>query len=112
MQLIGMVSFISVGLTMINRVLEGGFIAAADATILNTVLVWREISVFGLFTVSVPNTSFFTSGIAHLVKWDYSFFGGNAAIIQYVLYAISAMAGFLLFTIMIGLIYQYFSRAR
>ena len=70
---------------MVNRVLEGTFIAAGDASILNSVMVFREISVFGLFTMPVPNMTFVTEGLGHLAKWDYSFFGGNAAIIQYFL---------------------------
>ena len=112
MQLIGLLSFVFIGLTMINRVLEGTFIAAGDASILNTVMVFREISVFGLFTMPVPNMTFVTEGLGHLAKWDYSFFGGNAAIIQYFLYAITNMLSFLVFTIVIGLVYQYFSRTR
>ena len=112
MQLIGFLSFIFIGLTLINRVLEGTFIAAADATIVNSVLVFREISVFGLFTMPVPNMSFITEGIGHLAKWDYSFFGSNSgALIQFFLYAITAMLSFLVFTIVIGLVYQYFSKS-
>ena len=112
MQLVGFLSFVFLGLTLINRVLEGTFIAAGDASIINSVMVFREISVFGLFTMPVPNMSFVTEGLGHLAKWDYSFFGGNAAIIQYFLYSITAMLSFLVFTIVIGLIYQYFSRTR
>ena len=112
MQLVGFLSFVFLGLTLINRVLEGTFIAAGDASIINSVMVFREISVFGLFTMPVPNMSFVTEGLGHLAKWDYSFFGGNAAIIQYFLYSITAMLSFLVFTIVIGLVYQYFSRTR
>ncbi len=112
MQLVGFLSYCFLGLTLINRILEGTFIATADASIINQVLVFREISVFNLFTMPVPNMEFITDGMAHLVKWDYSFFGGNAAIIQYFLYAITAMFSFMVFTIVIGLVYQYFSRTR
>ena len=100
------------GLTLVNRVLQGEFIAAADASIVNTVLVFREINVFGLFTMPIPNLQFITDGMAHLAKWDYSFFGGHAAIIQYFLYVLTAMLSFLVFTLVIGLLYQYFGRAR
>lgn len=113
MQLVGFLTFCFAGLTVINRVLEGEFIATADAAIVNAVLVYREIEVFGLFTLPVPNLSFITEGLAHLSKWDYSFFGGHAALIQYALYAMTAsMAAFLVFTLIIGLLYQYFGRVR
>lgn len=112
MQLVGFLSFVFIGLTIINRILEGSFIAAADAAIVNSVVVFREISVFGLFSLPVPNISFITEGLGHLAKWDYSFFGGDAAIIQYFLYSITAMLSFLIFTLIIGLLYNYFGRAR
>lgn len=112
MQLVGFLTFCFMGLTLINRMLERAFINAADASIVNMALVFREINVFGLFTLPVPNLQFITEGLGHLAKWDYSFFGGNAALIQYFLYAITAMLAFLVFTLVIGLLYQYFGRAR
>jgi len=32
------------------------------------------------------NFQFFTHGIPSLIKWDYSFFGGNAQMFQYLLF--------------------------
>lgn len=112
MHLIGFLTFCFVGMTLVNRVLEGAFTNMAEINTLNAVLVFREISVFGLFTIPVPNMSFITEGLPRLVRWDYSFFGGNAAIIQYLLYSLTAALSFLLFTLIIGLLYQYFGRAR
>lgn len=112
MHLIGFLTFCFVGMTLVNRVMEGAFTNMAEINTLNALLVFREISVFGLFTIPVPNMSFITEGLPRLVRWDYSFFGGNAAIIQYFLYSLSAALSFLLFTLIIGLLYQYFGRAR
>lgn len=112
MRLVGFLTYCFLGLTLINRVLQGEFIVAGDASIVNTIMVFREINVFGLFSLPIPNLSFITEGLAHLAKWDYSFFGGNAAIIQYFLYSITAMMQFVLFVIVIGLLYQYFGKAR
>lgn len=112
MQLIGFLVMAFVGMTFINRALEGGFTNMAEIGTLNAVMVFREISVFGLFTIPVPNMQFITEGLPALVRWDYSFFGGNAAIIQYFLYSITAVLMFLLFTLIIGLLYQYFGRGR
>ena len=100
------------GLTLINRVLQGEFISAADASIVNSVMVFREVNIAGLFTLPIPNLTFITEGLAHLAIWDYSFFGGYAALIQYFLYSLTAMMSFLIFTIIIGLLYQYFGRFR
>ncbi len=112
MQLIGFLTFVFLGLTLINRVMEGAFVSTAEISTLNAVLIFREVSVSNLFTLPVPNMSFITEGLPRLIRWDYSFFGGNAAIIQYFLYSFSAVLAFLLFTLVIGLLYQYFGRAK
>ncbi len=101
---------IFVGLTMLNRVAEGTFVAAADITIVNTLTITRDQAIFGLFTVPVINTDFFFVGIPRLVKWDYAFFGGNAAIFQYFLYSMTFALTFMLFVVIVGLVSQYFSR--
>lgn len=98
------------GMTMLNRLAEGRFIAAADITIANTLTITRDQTIAGLFTIPVLNTDFFFVGIPALVKWDYAFFGGNAAIFQYALYAMTFALTFALFLIIIGVVSQYFSR--
>ncbi len=108
---IGFAAFVFVGMTIINRVLEGTMIAAGDVTILNQLTIFRPLQVW-VFTVPVPNLEFLTVGIPRLIKWDYSFFGGNAGIIQYFLYSFTTAIAFGMFMLMIGLLYQYFSRTR
>ena len=107
---IGFLSMVFVGLTMLNRVAAGAFVAAADITIVNTLTITREQTIWGLFTVPVINTDFFFVGIPRLVKWDYAFFGGNAAIFQYFLYSMTFALTFMLFALIVGLVSQYFSR--
>lgn len=109
---VGILSFVFIGLTILNRIAEGAFVNLAEVATVNSLLVFREVSVFGLFTLPVPNMSYVTEGLPHLVQWDYSFFGGNAAIIMYFLYSLSAALGFLIFGMIIGLLYQYFGRAK
>lgn len=99
-----------VGMTMLNRMAAGAFISSADVTILNTLTITRDQTIFGLFTVPVINTDFFFVGIPRLVKWDYSFFGGNAAIFQYLLYSLTFALTVFLFITIIGLVSQYFTR--
>ena len=95
---------------MFNRILEGVFITASDVSVLNTLTITRSQEVFGLFTIPMINTDFFFTGIPRLVKWDYSYFGGNAAIFQYLLYSLTFALSFLIFTIIIGMVFQYFAR--
>ena len=109
---IGLVAFIFVGMTVINRVLEGAMIGSGEITILNQLTVFRELNVAGLFSIPVLNLNFLTVGLPHLFKWDYSFFAGNAGLIQYFLYSFTAAASFGLFLMMMGVVWNTIGRAR
>jgi len=108
---IGFLAFVFVGMTLINRIMEGAFITNADVAIVNQLTIIRTVTI-GTWSVPVPNLSFFTEGLPHLVKWDYSFFGGNAGVIQYFLYSLTAALSFGLALAVMGLLYNYFSRVR
>lgn len=105
---IGLVAFLFVGMTLINRILEGVMIAAGDVTIINQITIFRSLNVMGLFSVPVINISYFTSGLPHLLKWDYSFFTGNGGVIQYFLYSFTAMISFGLFILLIATLVNKF----
>lgn len=107
---IGFLSFCFVGMTLINRVLEGSFIGSGDTSILNNLTIFRNITMFGTFTIPVPNVQFITEGIPHLVKWDYSFFGGSGGLIQYFFYSMTGAVSFGLFVLTIGVFSYYLSR--
>lgn len=109
-QFIGFLSMCFAGMAMLNRFLEGQFITASDVGILNTLTITHEQSVFGLFTLPVLNADFFFVGLPRLVKFDNSFFGGNAAIFQYFLYSLTFALTFALFILIAGMIFQFFSR--
>lgn len=110
MKYVGFLAMVFVGMTLLNRLAEGAFIQSADVAIYNTLTLTREQTVWGLFTIPVLNTDFFFVGIPALVKWDYAFFGGNAAIFAYLLYSLTFALAFFLFMIVIGVISQLFSR--
>ncbi len=109
-QLIGFLAFCFVGMTTFNRILEGAFITASDVSIMNTLTITHDQQVWGLFSIPVINTDFFFVGIPRLVKWDYGFFGGNAAIFQYFLYSLTFALTFLIFMVIVGVVSQYFAR--
>jgi len=95
-------AFVFIGATAINRVLEGAFINSIDVAILNNILIFKSLNVFGLFSIPVINTGFITDGLPHLLNWDYSFFGGSADLIMYLLYTITAAVAFGLFITVVG----------
>jgi len=112
--MMAMLAFWFINFTMINRVLEGSFIAvAADMAVIESLAVFRETELFGFLSFPVPNLSMLISGIPRLIKFDYSFFGGYGGFIQYALYSVSFAVAFLLFiTIIVGLISNYLNRTR
>ncbi len=110
--LFGFLTMSFVGMTLINRMLEGRMLQTTDIDIINRVSVFTPFAVGGWFTLPVPNVGFLTSGLPALVRWDYSFFGGNVQLIQYLLYSVSATVLFILFLAAIGAAYNIFSRSR
>jgi len=85
--LVSFVGFCFVGLTTINRILEGQFITGSDVAIMNQMSITASLDL-GLITVPVPNTNYII-GLFHMVTWDYSFFGGNAQLIQFSMYSVT-----------------------
>lgn len=113
MNTMGMLAFWFVNMTAINRVLEGTFITAADVGVVNAYSVWRQIDLFGFIPIPIPNMTMLVTGVARLVKFDYSFFGGSAGFIQYSLYSVTFAVAFMLFVIIIGgLISNFLNRVR
>jgi len=108
--LIGFLASGFVGMTLLNRILEGAFISSSDVEIINTLTITHSQNIFGLFSMPVLNMDFFYVGIPRLIKWDYSFFGGNAAIFQYFLYSFTFVVAFMLFMIIIGVVSNFLSR--
>lgn len=107
----GLIGFLAqswIGMTLINRVLEGQFITANERVWSNYFAFTQEFKVFDIFSMPVLNLQFFTHGMPSLIKWDYSFFGGNAQLFQYLLYSITAVVSFVIFGIFVGLLYNAF----
>ena len=107
--MIGFLAFLFVGMSLLNHLIGGLFITASDVSILNTLTITQDVKI-GWLTVPVPNTDFFFVGLPRLVKWDYSFFGGNAAIFQYLLYSLTFALTFMLFLAIVGMVAQFFGR--
>lgn len=105
MTLIGFLTFMFLGLTIINRVLEGQLQTASDFTIISSLYLFVPVRLFW-FSVSVPNFTFFTEGLPHLFKMDYSFFGGQAGLFTYFFYVFTAMAAFMLLLALLPVVAQ------
>jgi len=98
---IGWLATVFVGMTLINSVLGGVFIASSDVDILNQTSITQKVDI-GFMTIPVPNTNFIT-GIFKMLSFDYSFFGGMGQLILFGLYSVTFMIAFGLFLTVIGL---------
>ena len=110
MQMIGFLSMVWGGMTLLNRFIEGRYITASDVGVMNTLTITHSQDIGGFFAVPIINIDFFFTGIFRLVKWDFSFFGGNASIFQFFLYSFTFAITFMLFIIIIGMVFQFLSR--
>lgn len=108
--LIAFLAFCFVGFTLINRILEGQFITGSDVGILNQMSIWGRLDL-GFFSIPVPNVTYI-QGMFHLVTWDYSFFGGNAQIMQFFLYSLTFALSIAFLLIIVGILFSAFSRVR
>lgn len=105
---IGFITFIWAGFTLINRILEGQLVTTTEMSIVRSITVFSNYTIAGL-NIPIPNLGFIT-GIARLIKWDYSFFGGSAETLMFFFYAITAAVSFGLFVLAIGTLGSYFVR--
>lgn len=109
MQIIGFLTTVFIGLTIINSILGGQILKNANTfSQLNNVMMFRPVNL-GIMTFPVPNLSFITEGLPHLVNFQgYSFFEGNAQIIMWFLYSATAAIAFLMFLTIVGIVfYRY-----
>lgn len=108
----GMIGFAAqswIGLTLINKMLESTFVGASETAWVNTFAFTQHFKLFNIFSIPVLNLDFWTKGIPSLFRWDYSFFGGNAQMFQYLLYSLTAVVAFIVFGMVIGMIYNFFT---
>ena len=111
LNLIGFLAMTWVGLTMINQIQEGYLITSAETAHLNNLMFTQEFTLLDTFHLPILNFEFFSVGIPSLLQWDYSFFGGNAQIIQYFLYSLTAVVSLIVLLIIIGTVSSYFVRS-
>lgn len=109
----GLIGFLAqswIGLTIISRIMEGQLITSAEAGWANHFAFLQDFNVFGIIHIPVINFEFFSKGIPMLLKWDYStIFTGNAQMIEYLLYSLTAVMCFIIFSIIVGMAFNAFS---
>ena len=96
--------------TLASHFMAGTFFGSTEQTWMDSLTVIRTYNVLGLFTIPWINPDFFTVGIPRLVSWDFGFFGGDYAIMQYFFYVITIGVAWGFFVVAIGVISSFWRR--
>lgn len=60
--------------TVISLTFGGSWIGDTEIDITNTLTVFKEATIAGIWTVTIPNIDFFFSGMKALMMMDFAFF--------------------------------------
>lgn len=98
------------GLSLINNILGKELVTSDEIGVFNNIMFTQTFEIFDLFSMPIINAGFFTQGIPHMLRWEYTFFGGNAQLIAYFLYSVTAVVALIVFMMAVGTIQSIFSR--
>ena len=97
------VAWLSSAGTLISLAIGGGWYDTTDVTTLNQLAAIRQANVLGVWSIPVPNLDFVLSGIGAMVSFNFAFFRGELAILQwFMLTVISSAVLFGLFALALG----------
>ena len=98
--------------TLISLSFSGQWLGSTEVELANAFTAFKQIDILGIWSVTVPNVTFFFVGMRALMNLNFAFFQGDAgALIQWVLYltvGLGLMWG--IFTVVIGVIQGLFRR--
>lgn len=97
--------------TLISLTFGGAWFDSTDLETLNSMTVFKQAEIFGIWSITVPNISFFITGAKALMQFDFAFFPGSLAILQWFFFfviGIATMWGF--YTVIIGVVQGVFGR--
>lgn len=97
--------------TIISLTFAGIGMGSEELEIVNAVTVFKQANILGVWSITVPNITFFFVGMRSLMQMDFAFFTGGMLIVQWLLFmtfGLGMMWG--IYTIVIGVIQGLFRR--
>lgn len=97
--------------TIISLTYGGVGLGDEEVAFINSITVFKQANILGVWSVPIPNITFFTTGAKALLNLDFAFFNDGMLILQWILYAVFALGltwGF--FVVVISVINSRFSR--
>lgn len=81
--------------SLISLTFGGAWLDDTDLAVVNSLAVFKQANIMGIWSVTVPNIDFFIVGAKALTMFDFGFFTGGLQILQW----------FLMLTIGLGFIW-------
>lgn len=97
--------------TLISLTFGGAWLGDTDLEIANTMTVFKQANILGIWSITVPNISFFITGFKSLLMLDFGFFNDSTALLQWLMFftiGLGTLWG--LYTIIIGVVQGVFTR--
>ena len=97
--------------TLISLTFAGLWLGSDEIDVTNTLAVFKQADILGIWSVTIPNIDFFLTGAKALTMMDFAFFEGEMALLQWffiMTIGLGAIWGF--YTIIIGVVQGIFTR--
>lgn len=97
--------------TLVSLTFGGAWYGSSDMEVANTLTVFKQANILGIWSITVPNIEFFITGFRSLLMFDFAFFTGPVVILQWFLFftiGLGTMWG--LYMVIIGVIQGVFVR--
>lgn len=97
--------------TLISLTFGGAWLNSTDLETVNTLTVFKQANIMGIWSITIPNISFFILGAKALMMFDFAFFQGGLALFQWFMFftfGLGTMWGF--YTVIIGVVQGIFGR--
>lgn len=97
--------------TLVSLTFGGAWMGTSDLDVTNSLTVFKQANILGIWSVMVPNISFFLVGARALTMFDFAFFTGPMQILQW-FFMLTIGLGFIwgVYTVVIGVTQGLFGR--
>lgn len=99
--------------TLISATFAGAWLTDTDLAVTNSLSVFKEANILGIWSVTVPNTDFLLTGAVALTSFDFGFFNGSLQLLQWFFVMVFGL-GFLwgVYIIVINVLSGVFGKVR
>lgn len=97
--------------TLISLTFGGSWLGDDDIAVTNSLAVFKDANILGVWAISVPNIDFFFTGMKSLMTMDFAFFTGSLEIVQwFFLMVISVGVMWGIYTVIISVVQSALGR--